>query len=237
MTDALFEEWQAYRKVVEYNYMGHVQFFQHVEEEVQRRFSRPVAILDLGCGDASPVRNVLERLDVQRYCGVDDSTAALARAEINFASLEIPYRFCSGDLLEMLQNLPERYDVIIASYSFHHMVGRETKELVLRECRRALNPDGLLLVIDVFLREGESREAYLRRWESNARAKFSELDDKEMATLVSHIWDCDFPESFSTYESIGARAGYERIVSLAEDKLNRLVALETRLLMPRDSLP
>lgn len=226
MTNSLFEEWRAYEKLVEHDYMGHAQFFQRLEEEVNRRFRRPVAILDLGCGDASPVRDILDRLHVQRYCGVDDSVAALARAERNLKPLEIPYRLYSGDLLDTLQTLPERYDVIIASYSFHHIASRPTKEQVLRDCRRVLSPDGLLAVIDVFLREGESRDAYLRRWERNARTAFTELDEGEMATLIDHVWTCDFPEPLSAYEEAGARAGYERIVSLAEDHLNRLVALD-----------
>ncbi len=82
-------------------------------------------------------------------------------------------------------------------------------------------------MIDVFLREGESRDVYLHRWERNARAVFTALDEEEMATLIDHIWTCDFPESLSAYEESGGRAGYARIVSLAEDNLNRLVALDT----------
>ena len=98
---------------------------------------------------------------------------------------------------------------------------------VLRECRRVLSPNGLVVVIDVFRREGESREAYLHRWEGNARAAFTDLDEEEMTTLIDHVWSCDFPESLSTYEELGTRAGYDRVVSLAEDDLNRLVVLET----------
>lgn len=229
MTDSLFEKWRAYEKLVENDYMGHARFFQRLEEEVKRRFGKPVAILDLGCGDASPIRDVLKRLDVQRYCGVDDSVTALAKAEINLALLEIPYRLYSRDLLDVLPSLPEQYDLIVASYSFHHMGARGTKERVLRECRRVLSPNGLVVVIDVFLREGESREAYLHRWEGNARAAFTDLDEEEMTTLIDHVWSCDFPESLSTYEELGARAGYDRVVSLAEDDLNRLVVLETSI--------
>lgn len=227
MTNSLFEEWRAYEKLVEQDYIGHKRFFQCLEEKVNRRFKKPVSILDLGCGDAAPIRDMLARLSVERYCGVDDSATALVRAERNLQPLEIPYRLCSGDLLDELQNLTESYDLIVASYSFHHLVTRAKKERALRECRRLLSPAGLLIVIDVFLRKGESRDVYLHRWERNARAVFTALDEEEMATLIDHIWTCDFPESLSAYEESGARAGYARIVSLAEDNLNRLVALDT----------
>ena len=227
MTDSLFKNWRAYEKLVENDYMGHARFFQRMEDEVKRRCGKPVAILDLGCGDASPFRDVLKRLDVERYCGVDNSVTALAKAESNLALLDIPYRLYAGDLLEVLQSLPAQYDLIVASYTFHHLGARETKERVLRECRRVLRPNGLVVVIDVFRREGESREAYLHRWEGNARAAFTDLEEEEMTTLIDHVWSCDFPESLSTYEELGTRAGYDRVVSLAEDDLNRLVVLET----------
>ena len=141
--------------------------------------------------------------------------------------LKIPCRYISGDLLVTLQSLTESYDVIVASYSLHHIATLATKEMALRECRRVLKSGGLLFLIDVFLREGETRQAYLRRWERNARAAFTELDEGEMATVIDHVWTCDFPESLSAYQESGARAGYERVVSLAEDSLNRLVALDT----------
>lgn len=226
MTDALFEEWRAYEKLVENDYMSHARFFQRVEDEVKRRYGKPIAILDLGCGDASPIRDVLKRLDVECYCGVDKSVSVLAKAEINLALLDIPYRLYAGDVLDVLQSLPEQYDLIVASYTFHHLGARETKERVLRECRRVLSPNGLMVVIDVFLREGESREAYLHRWEGNARSAFTDLDEEEMTTLIDHVWSCDFPESLSTYDELGTRAGYDRVVSLAEDGFNRLVVLE-----------
>ena len=227
MTDALFEEWRAYEKLVENDYMSHARFFRRVEDEVKAHCGKPISILDLGCGDASPIRDMLKRLDVERYCGVDKSVTVLAKAEHNLALLDIPYGLYAGDALDVLQSLPAQYDLIVASYTFHHMGARETKERVLRECRRVLSPDGLVVVIDVFLREGESREAYLHRWEGNARSAFTELNAEEMTTLIDHIWSCDFPESFSTYEELGSRAGYDRVVSLAEDGLNRLVVLET----------
>ena len=73
MTDTLFEEWQAYKKIVENDYMGHARFFNVAVAAIRQRFSAPVAILDLGCGDASPIHSVLDAVVVDSYCGVDDS--------------------------------------------------------------------------------------------------------------------------------------------------------------------
>lgn len=72
--------------------------------------------------------------------------ATVAKAEINLALLDTPYRLYAGDLLDVLQSLPAQYDLIVASYTFHHLGARETKERVLRECRRVLSPNGLVVL-------------------------------------------------------------------------------------------
>ena len=80
MTDQLFEEWRAYQKLLENDYMDHRAFFGRLLEEIEARFDRPLALLDLGCGDAQPILPMLESLDVCRYTGIDESATALSRA-------------------------------------------------------------------------------------------------------------------------------------------------------------
>ena len=226
MSDTLFEEWQTYKKIVENDYMGHARFFKVAVAAIRQRFSVPIAILDLGCGDASPIRSVLDAVVVDSYCGVDDSDSALAFARDNLASRNFPCKLIAGDLFDAASDLTGPFDLIIASYSFHHFVGSDTKERLLTQCRRILSDDGLLLVIDVFRREGEPRDEYLARWELTARTNFAALRDAEKDTLIGHIQASDYPESFSTYRTIGKRAGYREVDSLAEDGLNSLVALK-----------
>ena len=226
MTDTLFEEWQTYKKIVENDYMGHARFFKVSIESIRQRFSAPIAILDLGCGDASPIHSVLDAVVVDSYCGVDDSESALARARDNLASRDFPCDLIAGDLIDTASDLTGPFDLIIASYSLHHILGSVRTERLLAECRRMLSDQGLFLVIDVFRREDEARQAYLQRWELNARTKFAALSDAEKNTLIAHIQASDYPESFSTYPTIGKRAGYGEVDSLAEDGLNALVALK-----------
>jgi cyclopropane fatty-acyl-phospholipid synthase-like methyltransferase len=225
MTDTLFDEWQAYKKIVDNDYMGHAVFFEVAVSAIRRSFSAPIAILDLGCGDASPVQRVLDAAVVKRYCGVDESDSALAHARTNLASRSFPCELITNDLVDATCELSGPFDLIVASYSFHHIPGSEQKQRLLTECRRMLSDDGLLLVIDVFRREHEPREAYLQRWELNARTNFTALSEPEKDTLIDHIRSSDYPESLSTYQTIGKHAGYRQIDSLAEDGLNALVSL------------
>jgi SAM-dependent methyltransferase len=227
MTDPLFDEWRAYQKLLEHDYMYHVAFFNHLKTEIQRCFHEPVAILDLGCGDVSPIRPILEELDVSLYCGVDQSETALSKAEANLASLDIPSRVYPGDLLDTLRTLTGRFDVIVASFSLHHLQSTEAKKRVLEECHRVLNPAGMVAIIDVFHAEDETREEYLRRWVEFAKKSYKALDQVEMTSLVDHVQSNDFPETLSTYQTIGRAVGFGKFEILMQDreKLNHLVTL------------
>ena len=55
MSDQLFEEWQVYEKLLIHDYMDHRAFFERLQAEILSRFECTVTILDLGCGDLSPV--------------------------------------------------------------------------------------------------------------------------------------------------------------------------------------
>jgi len=227
MTDPLFDEWRAYQKLLEHDYMYHVAFFSRLQHEIQKRFNGPIAVLDLGCGDVSPIRPMLEDLDISLYCGIDQSETALSKAEANLASLDIPSRLYPGDLLDTLRTLTGRFDVIVASFSLHHLQTVEAKKQVLEECRRVLNPAGLVAIIDVFHAEDETREDYLHRWVDFAENSYVALDDAEITSLVNHVQSNDFPETLSTYQSIGRAAGYDKFEILMQDreKLNHLVTL------------
>jgi ubiquinone/menaquinone biosynthesis C-methylase UbiE len=170
---------------------------------------------------------MLGDLEVSLYCGVDQSETALSKAEANLASLDIPSRLYPGDLLDTLQTLTGCFDVIVASFSLHHVQTTEAKKQVLEECRRVLNPAGLVAIIDVFHAEDETREEYLRRWVDFARNSYAALDDMEMTSLVDHVQSNDFPETLSTYQSIGRAAGYGKFEVLMQDreKLNHLLTL------------
>ncbi len=227
MTDPLFDEWHAYQKLLEHDYMYHVAFFSRLKLEIQKQFHGSIALLDLGCGDVSPIRPMLEDLEVSMYCGVDQSATALSKAEANLASLDFPTRLYPGDLLETLRTLSGRFDVIVASFSLHHLQTAAAKKQVLEECHRVLTPAGLVAIIDVFHAEDETREEYLHRWVEFAKNSYVALDGVEIASLVDHVQNNDFPETLSVYRSIGRAAGYGQFEILMQDKekLNHLVTL------------
>lgn len=232
MGDQLFEEWQVYEKLVIHDYMDHRAFFARLQAEVSARFSRPVAILDLGCGDAAPILPLLEGVAVSRYVGIDESDIALALAAKRLEVLRIPTRLVRGDLLDVLGGMDpslalDGFDIILASYSMHHFADPRDKQRILEAGRRVLKPDGLFAMIDVFCLDAEPRAHYLERWVGNAENRYLECGPVERKILFDHVRARDFPVSLNELRELGAQIGLGEFRVLLEDRegLNRLVVL------------
>jgi len=225
VADQLFEEWQIYEKLLIHDYMDHRAFFARLQAEVSSHFERPLAILDLGCGDLAPILPMLESVPVLRYVGVDESEGALAMAAKRLESLGLSGQLLHGDLLTMLDELSGPFDLVVASFSLHHLADPADKLRTLQRAGRLLAADGLFALIDVFCEEEEPRERYLERWIANAEARYLELQPAERVILFDHVHARDFPLPLETWRAFGGQAGLSRCELLLQDRegLNRLV--------------
>lgn len=225
MADQLFEEWQIYEKLLIHDYMDHRAFFTRLQAEVLSRFQRPVAILDLGCGDLAPMLPMLEAIPVQRYVGVDESEGALAMAAQRLEPLGLSGQLLCGDLLLTLDELVGPFDLVLASFSLHHLSDPADKLCTLQRASRLLSANGLFALIDVFCEEAESREHYVQRWIANAEARYLALQPAEKTILFDHVHARDYPLPLETWRVYGQQAGLPHCQLLLEDRegLNRLV--------------
>ena len=229
MGDQLFEEWQVYEKLLIHDYMDHRAFFARLQAEILGRFRQPLAILDLGCGDLTPILPLLAAVPVRRYVGVDESAVALAIATDRLDDLDVAGRLIHGDLLAALDGITESFDLVLASYSLHHLADPADKLLTLQRAGRVLTADGFFALIDVFSAEAEPRDRYLERWIANADRRYVELQPGEKALLFNHVRARDFPLSLDSWRALGRQAGLPRIDVLLEDRdrLNRLVTFSS----------
>lgn len=227
MSDQLFEEWQIYEKLLIHDYMDHRAFFNRLQAEILARFKRPVAILDLGCGDLAPIQGMLENVPVQRYVGIDESEVALTLAARRLEQLSVPRRLVNGDLLEAMVDIGESFDVVLASFSLHHLADPAYKRRALEAGRRLLTRDGVFAVVDVFCAESEPRNGYLERWIAHAEERYEKLHAAELKILFDHVRSRDFPVSLSAFQALGKQAGLEQFEVLLKDRanLNCLVTL------------
>ena len=225
MGDQLFEEWQVYEKLVIHDYMDHSAFFNRLQTEIVERFERPVTILDLGCGDLTPILPMLANVSLREYVGIDESDAALALASRRLQALRAPGRLIKGDLLASLAEMEDSFDIILASFSLHHLADPADKRRTLEAARQHLVPGGFFALIDVFCAEAEPRDQYIERWIDHAENRYVKLQADEKALLFNHVRARDFPVSQATYQALGRQAGLEDFAVLLEDqaRLNALV--------------
>ena len=225
MGDQLFEEWQVYEKLLIHDYMDHRAFFNRLQAEILSRFTRPVTILDLGCGDMTPLLSLLSHVPVQGYLGIDESDVALALAARRLEELRVPGRLVEGDLRTVLAEIGESFDVVLASFSLHHLADPMDKQRTLEAGRKLLTTDGFFALVDVFSAESEPRERYLERWIKHAGTCYAELHDAEKRILFEHVRTRDFPVSLAALEALGKQAGLGRFEVLLQDheRLNCLV--------------
>ncbi|XOV89223.1 MAG: class I SAM-dependent methyltransferase [Pseudomonadota bacterium] len=224
--ELLFSEWRTYEKVVSHDYMHHVLYFDDLVLELRRRDAGALNVLDLGCGDARPALALLNQIEVTRYVGIDESPEALRCAARALEGSGFPVILHAGDMMAGIDEVQGAFDLIIASYSLHHLTP-DAKQSLLAKCRGRLNPGGVLAVIDVFLQPGENRDEYIQRWHHNARQQFLQLADRELDILLDHVAARDLPESISTYRRLAQSAGFAdvRVVREGPERLNQLVLL------------
>ncbi len=223
----IFDTWQTYEKVVRGDYMHHRLFFEALAEEAGTRLEEPLTILDLGCGDARPMLPMLERFEIERYVGIDESDAALRSASQALEATNVAYELRNGSVPGVLVGIHDAFDIAVASYSLHHL-DSSAKQATIGECRRLLRRGGMLAIVDIFLEPGETRDAYRMRWEANARVTFSGLSAGELDELIDHVREFDIPESVADYGAMAKLAGFDQCSVRLEDRehLNKLVILQ-----------
>ena len=223
--DQLFQEWQVYEKLLIHDYMDHKAFFARLQAEVTRRFQGPVSILDLGCGDLTPILPMLGAVPVSRYVGIDESEVALSIAKSRLGNLGLPAELIHGDLRESLDAISGPFDLVLASFALHHLPDPADKLQTLIRAARSLRENGIFAMVDVFCFKTEPRERYLERWIANAEARYLELQPEEKTLLFDHVRARDFPLSLEEWREVGEQAGLPHFQVLLEDRegLSRLV--------------
>jgi ubiquinone/menaquinone biosynthesis C-methylase UbiE len=133
-------------------------------------------LLDVGCGNGIFLSMVLNKFDVE-VSGIDISPGMIEKSKElldSRADLKV------GDSEHLPWN-DGSFDVVTCSASFHHY---PNPELVLKEMRRVLRPDGILMIADPFTSDE------LLRFFANILIKFSKSGDvkiysqKEMQELL-----------------------------------------------------
>lgn len=218
----IFRSWGLYGAIYQQNYMRHREIVA-ASRSVVARFQRPVDVLDLGCGDGQLARESLTQLPVASYVGVDLSEGALAelRKSPPRGNAEPPAEV-SCDCRDLREALRSRgsasCDLVLASYSLHHLDQSADKFAVLVEIARVLKPGGIFLWTDVARQGSETREQYITALEREIRDRWDAMPSDDVEQIVAHIHGSDFPETTTWMLDSATRAGLTRPVERFRDR-------------------
>jgi ubiquinone/menaquinone biosynthesis C-methylase UbiE len=187
---AFFQGWQLYQSVVQNNLMEHREIgtaLRSVFESIDPGFS----VLDLGCGDSSMAIKALEGLRVDSYTGVDLTAPALEIARANFHG-NYSATWVHANMVDYIARCDQQFDVIMTSFAMHHLPA-DIKQAWLMDIAKHLTPRGQLVLVDTCCPAGMSRDETVQLYLDHIADWPLSTDDK--ATIATHMWSSDFPES------------------------------------------
>jgi ubiquinone/menaquinone biosynthesis C-methylase UbiE len=200
------EDWKIYRKMVDNDYLFHRGAYSCLEKFLTKVIDRPFDFLDLACGDASMTVQALQNTEVASYEGIDISEQALEIARSTLSRLNCTVKLRRADFVEAIHTRTDPVDVVWIGLSLHHLL-HDGKVAVAQAIRRLMGRDGCLLVYENTSLDGESRDAWLTRWDEQETA-WTAYTPAEWKYVTAHVHQADFPETASTWQALGRQAGF-----------------------------
>lgn len=205
-------DWAIYRKMVEHNYLFHREAYATLRNILANEARQPFRFLDIACGDASASMMALGGTAIGHYHGIDLSAQALALAKSELAPLACPKQLDQRDFFDALIARPEPADVVWIGLSLHHF-HRPDKLRLMRAARKTVGEDGIFAIYENTLREGETRDEWMARWDRQ-RADWTAYGPDEWAAIEAHVHTFDLPETDTTWRELGNAAGFGTVRSL-----------------------
>src|SRR6516165_9126466 len=176
--EAFRHQWQIYSKVVDNDYLSHQAVHAVLHRELVRDVNRPFRFLDLACGDARLTVAALQGTRVIHYHGIDLSEPALGMARQTVESLACPAELEQEDFVTAMRDRPEPADVVWIGLALHHLQ-TAAKGALMREVRATVGEGSLFMIYEPTFLEGESRPAYLDRFERTYRPAWATFTPAE----------------------------------------------------------
>lgn len=199
------KRWATYQKLVDNNALSHREVAAHLHRSLAP-VEAPFAFLDIACGDAGNMIEIMSGTAIASYRGIDLSAPALELAARHLAAAPFAIALDHGDFVEALEGGGEAADIAWCGLSFHHLATSE-KRKVMKALRRTTRK--FALIYEPTLRDGEDRDGYMRRFAEVMHPAWQGfLTPDEWDEIYTHVSTCDLPETSETWREMGLAAGF-----------------------------
>ena len=205
-----FSKVDVYSKIVSQNYMHHVEIFGELKLFLKKEFgNKPFKLLELGCGNAFFISQVLKDTNIELYTAYDLSGDLINEAKKNMNLVNCQKDFIVADLSKEFLNkdIKEKYDVIWSSFMLHHLTLSD-KERFFKKCLDGLNNNSYFIFVDV-VNDYNSREEFLTYWKDRVETHWTILNNQDKEYVYDHVFNYDFPENFAKYQEIAKDASFK----------------------------
>ena len=219
------DNWNVYQKIVQHNYMHHEGFAAQTAT-VWKELS-PASVLDIGCGDAGTMLPLLLEYPETAFTGYDLSGHALKLAASNLEAIPNSIQLREGDMLSLLEQEPEKLNMIHSSFAIHHLPDSDKQQL-FAACYEHLLPGGMFLYTDVFRQSGQSREEYIAEYFRFVDASWPGMEAWEKQIVYDHVQEYDFPAVLTDCIGWLQAIGFELINLYQPDERHMMLQLKKR---------
>ena len=198
--------------MVDNDYLFHKGAYSCLGKFLTEAIGRPFDFLDLACGDASMTVQALLDTQVVSYEGVDISSQALDIARETLTKLNCSVELRQADFVDFVHTRKAPVDIVWIGLSLHHL-HRDGKMAAVQAIRHLMGIKGCLLIYENTSPDGESRVAWLRRWDEQ-KLLWTAYTPAEWEYVTAHVHQADFPETVSDWKALGREAGFGTVTQL-----------------------
>lgn len=202
------ENWQRYQSSVKNNTLYHREMLSALQQFLTANLgTRTFSFVDVGCGDSSTVAQILADQAITKYIGIDAAEDVLKMASHSLAHLECEKEFIADNMTTAIPRLSSAVDIIFTSYAVHHL-SLQDKFNFIESCKKKLNNNGFLLMVDGVLKENQTRDEWLSALEERMKTTIPGITSDEVAFRMQHPRVDDFPESIEIFSNIAKQQAW-----------------------------